>query len=286
MLSEFSKRIQCYIDLILNLKTANQQVVLDSELGELLFPKADKVMAPFISRDGIWEKEEVDWLKEHVAEGSVCINVGANVGYFALQMARLTGPHGFVYAFEPNREVLPFLKKNISNSEFRNIRVFSKAASNQRGLRKLYLNRVNYGDSRMFDPRSTLGGGNHLEMGFSKKPKYRFVRVTKIDDDLKGRRIDTVLIDTQGFDHLVIRGMKEIISQFKPNILTEFVPQWISDMGWDPLEILEEYQNYGYQIKSLDFESALTISPKELLSNIEKSKKLYSNLSLTQEIKS
>jgi FkbM family methyltransferase len=283
-MSNFSKQRPRNKDFVIKRKIGAQVKVFDSELGDLLFPKEDTVMVPIISRDGIWEKEEVDWLKEHVTKGSVCLNIGSNVGYFALQMAKLTGPEGFVYAVEPNRDVLPFLKLNVKNSGYKNVKVIKKAASNKGGVRKLYLNRVNFGDSRLFDPRSTLGGGNHLEMGFKNKPSYRLVRAIKIDDALKDKKIDIVLIDTQGFDHLVIQGMREIISQFKPKILTEFVPQWISDMGWDPLEVLEEYKDHGYQIMSLDFDVKSPVSPKKLLSDIKQSKKLYTNLSLLPKI--
>ena len=146
------------MNLFLKFKTRNRQEVLDFELGNLVFPREDNVMAPIISRAGVWEKEEVDWLKANVTEGSVCLNIGSNVGYFAIQMARLTGPNGFVYAVEPNPEVIPFLKLNIENSGFKNVKVFKKAAGDKDGLKKLYLNRRNYGDSRMFDPRKTSGG--------------------------------------------------------------------------------------------------------------------------------
>lgn len=283
-MTSFSKQRPRYKDFVVKRKNRAQQQVFDSELGELVFPKEDTVMAPFISRDGIWEKEEVNWLKEHVTRGSVCLNIGSNVGYFALQMAKLTGPQGFVYAVEPNRDVLPFLEINVKNSGYKNIEVIKKAAGDKKGIKKLYLNRVNFGDSRMFDPRSTLGGGNHLEMGFRNKPSDRFVRVIKIDDVLKGKKIDIVLIDAQGFDHLVIRGMREIISHFKPKILTEFTPQWIRDMGWNPIEVLEDYTNHGYKITSLDFDPTLPITPEKLLSDMKQSKKLYTNLSLLSEI--
>jgi hypothetical protein len=60
------------------------------------------VMAPIINRDGIWEKNEVKWLKENVRPCDSCINVGANVEYFAILMSQLTGKQGSVFAFEAN----------------------------------------------------------------------------------------------------------------------------------------------------------------------------------------
>ena len=60
------------------------------------------VMAPIINLDGIWEMIEVKWLKENVRPGDSCINVGANVGYFAILISQLTGEQGSVFAFEAN----------------------------------------------------------------------------------------------------------------------------------------------------------------------------------------
>jgi FkbM family methyltransferase len=153
----------------------------------------------------------------------------------------LVGESGRVTAFELNPNLIPFFNVNIQNSKLKNIKLRQVAVGNRSGFQWLFLNEKNFGDSRMFDPRITSGGGNYRDHGFSKIPRRRLVRIVKLDN-LINTKIDIVLIDTQGYDHEVLRGMKAVIENFRPKILTEFVPQWLSDMGEDPLKVLDEYK--------------------------------------------
>src|SRR5690242_1495015 len=42
------------------------------------------------------------YLRQHVVAGDLCMNVGGNVGIYALQLARWSAPDGRVIVFEPN----------------------------------------------------------------------------------------------------------------------------------------------------------------------------------------
>jgi FkbM family methyltransferase len=257
-----------------------KKTVHDVRLGPLIFPFDDKVMSPSIEADGVWEINEVNWLLAHVTKGSSCLNIGANVGYFTSLMSNLVGPSGKVWAFEPNRILLRFLKTNIKRTALKNVKIYPFAAGRSTDYRPLFLNNKNYGDSRMFDPRKTHGGGDYIEHGFDKVPKSKRVKMVDIDS-LINERIDVVLIDTQGYDHEVLRGMTRLIENFKPVILTEFVPQWLIDQGEDPKQVLREYQAYGYMLGSSDFETSHDPEPSEILEKIEASNTYYTNVTLT-----
>jgi FkbM family methyltransferase len=255
------------------------QSVFDRELGEVFFPVNDVVMSSEIRKFGIWEKNECNWLKRNIVPGDICLNVGANVGYFSILMAELTGKSGFVHAFEPNPEVVRCFKKNISLRGIQNIQLREIAVGNKNGLKTLYLNKRNYGDSRTFNPMKTNVGGDYVVQGFEKKIQKRIVPIRKLDSIVQSR-VDVVLIDTQGSDHLVIRGMSKIIKKHSPKILTEFVPGWINDLGEDPISVLEEYASYGYEIGSDDLPLSEHPEPMEIISKIESSGTFFANLSL------
>jgi FkbM family methyltransferase len=256
------------------------QTVIDNELGQIIFPAGDNVMAPTINSIGTWEENEINWLKKNVSLGDRCINVGANVGYFSIWLRKLAGKDGSVIAFEPNPRLAPIFNLNISNSNLENVRLYRAAVGNQKGFQWLYLNEKNFGDSRMFDPRITIGGGDYRQHGFHKIPKRRLVRVVKLDDVIKGK-VDLVLIDTQGYDHKVLRGMKSIIEKSRPRVLTEFVPQWLMDMGEDPLKVLDEYKSWGYCIGSTNFELPPDSKSKDILDCLESTGLYFANLTLT-----
>ena len=256
------------------------QSVTDNELGDLLFPVGDTVMAPTIHSNGSWEENEINWLKKNVSSGDNCINVGANVGYFSIWLGKLAGKDGSVTAFEPNPKLIPLFNFNIQNSKLENVRLHKVAVGNRTGFQWLYLNEKNFGDSRMFDPRITSGGGNYREHGFHRIPKRTLVRIIKLDDLLKDK-IDVVLIDTQGYDHEVLRGMNSIIKRFHPKILTEFVPQWLTDMGENPLKVLDEYKSWGYSISSTDFDIPANSSSKDVLDALQSADSYFTNLTLS-----
>lgn len=60
-------------------------------------------------------------LREALAEGGVFVDIGANIGAFTLQAARLD--HVSVLAVEPNPTAVDRLKANVAINEFRNVSI-------------------------------------------------------------------------------------------------------------------------------------------------------------------
>lgn len=69
-------------------------------------------LSPHLMLDGFWEMDTTEVIVQLLRPGMVAADVGANVGYFTLLMASLTGPSGRVLAFEPN----PAMAQRISRS--------------------------------------------------------------------------------------------------------------------------------------------------------------------------
>lgn len=61
---------------------------------------SDVCISPHLILDGVWEKWTEASLARIVKPGMHVLEIGANVGYFTLLMARLAGARGSVYAFE------------------------------------------------------------------------------------------------------------------------------------------------------------------------------------------
>jgi len=72
---------------------------------------ADDHFVPHIKRDGFWESWISLWVSQNVRPGSVCIDGGANYGYYTFQLLL----HGCkVYAVEPNPNLIPYLETSLS----------------------------------------------------------------------------------------------------------------------------------------------------------------------------
>lgn len=60
------------------------------------------------------EPGTIAWLREHLRVNDVFYDIGANVGCYTLYAARIVGPHGRVYGFEPHPANAAALLRNIA----------------------------------------------------------------------------------------------------------------------------------------------------------------------------
>jgi len=204
--------------------------------------------------DGIWEKKETEIIKNEIKEGDVVLDVGANIGYFTLIFAKLVGPQGKVFAFEPEPNDFNLLKKNVEVNGYRNVVIKRKAATEINGKIKLYLSKNNSGQHRIYE---------------SKEVSKNFVSVDKIklDDYFKNlpcfEKISFVKMDIEGSEIGALNGMTSILSKNKNlKILIEYSPIQIRDYGAEPKALLDI-------LKKNDFNFYLIDSKKNRITLVE-----------------
>ena len=64
--------------------------------------KHDLLFALAIFNDGVYEKGVTEVVSRYVKTGDICIDIGANNGFYTLLFSRLSGSNGNVISFEPN----------------------------------------------------------------------------------------------------------------------------------------------------------------------------------------
>jgi FkbM family methyltransferase len=146
-----------------------------------------------------YEPIETKIVKSNIKKNDIVVDIGSNIGYYTLLMAKL---NSIVHSYEPELSNFKLLKKNIYENNFSsNVKLYNKAVSNFNGKSKLFLSEFTPGEHKLDYDR--FGGKKFIE-----------VDVTKINLD----RIDFAKIDVEGSELHVLEGMKSL-----PNkILIEF----------------------------------------------------------------
>jgi tRNA G37 N-methylase Trm5 len=68
-----------------------------------------------------YEEENFSFLKSVCGDGAVVLDIGAHIGLFSAIAAKVTGPNGKVFAFEPAINTIPVLHQTIRINQLGNV---------------------------------------------------------------------------------------------------------------------------------------------------------------------
>jgi len=211
-------------------------------------------IASHLMMDGFWEMWVTEAMLRAVRRGSVVVDVGANLGYFTLLLADLTGPEGRVLSFEPNPKLGALLDKSLQVNGFA-------------GFADLHRVALGAGESqlRLEVQDSSPGGGRVLLPGAQRSGHTTsevVVPVRRLDTIEHALAAEFIKIDVEGFEQQVWHGMTGILKQKKPlTIFMEFTVQRYDD----PQGFLDEVLAYGFSLAIVDpFDGIRTIGRDEL----------------------
>jgi FkbM family methyltransferase len=171
--------------------------------------------------------------------GDVVYDVGANVGFFTMLCARLVGPEGRVYAFEPMPANAAALRHNLALNGLDNVEVVEAAASDVNGTATLLVSRWSAfhrleGEgfrSRTWQDETTLEVRTMRLDEFATRPGVRPPRLVKMD--------------VEGAEPEVIHGLEGLLTgEAKPLVLCEL-------HGENP-RYVKLLASLGYGVRSVD----------------------------------
>ncbi|WKA28917.1 FkbM family methyltransferase [Bradyrhizobium roseum] len=139
--------------------------------------------------------EELDFLRAHVPAGGVFVDIGANVGTYALALAGHVGPGGKVIAIEPHPVTHARLAFNSAASGYAQVKLVAAAAGPADGELLIETDGDNLGASHIVSGESS---GNAI--------KVPSLRLQRILEDAGVARVDALKIDIEGFEDRVLTG--------------------------------------------------------------------------------
>jgi FkbM family methyltransferase len=115
---------------------------LDTEVtvadGSRMLVRTDDLVGRVLAISGVWEPTVTAAFTRALAPGDVCLDIGAHIGYYTLLAARLVGPEGHVYAFEPSPANYRSLRANLERNGLRNVTTAELAVGDQERRAVLY----------------------------------------------------------------------------------------------------------------------------------------------------
>ena len=172
----------------------------------------------------------------HLDRGAVLYDIGANLGFFALLGAHLSGLHeGRVYAFEAAPDNAEAIRRNAVLNGIPNVTVIAKAVAAESG----------HGRLQVVDDQSWSKLIEYGEHPFTER--VIDVELVAIDDLVASGELPApavVKIDVEGAEIAVLEGMRETIERHQPAIICELHGTHEAFVG--------AMQSHGYRLINLE----------------------------------
>jgi FkbM family methyltransferase len=160
---------------------------------------------------GTYEPHLQKAIRRYVRSGDIVYDVGANLGYISLCLAKQVGPNGQIAAFEPIPQNVDVLRKNIANNGLSNVRVFDVAASDRKG-EAVIRTAGNFATSSLVWHRKNSSAEELV------------IKTVAIDDLVKSGELAEptfVKIDVEGAEGLALKGMLRTVARSRPVLFIE-----------------------------------------------------------------
>ena len=137
--------------------------------------------------------EELNFLRTHTPVGGVFVDIGANVGTYAMVLAQHVGAAGKVIAIEPHPVPFDRLAFNRTASDFTQVRLVAAAASASDG-------------DLMMETDSDNIGASHVVTGNAGSHAFKVSALTlqRILGEAGVDHVDGLKIDVEGFEDRVL----------------------------------------------------------------------------------
>ena len=178
----------------------------------VMAPSAWDVYATIALSGGSWDYHDFRWCVNGIPDSGVFYDVGANVGYFSVEMAMRLGGAVEVVAFEPQTALAAAITSSTRLNGMNNVKIVQAMVGDATRRTELYLAPASIHASAVVDSGRPCNGTAQAQM-------------VAIDDLVKAAKIpppDMVKMDVEGSEHLVFQGAHRTFRTHLPHIFLEY----------------------------------------------------------------
>ena len=160
-----------------------------------LYPRNNTCEKRLLFTPQYFDLEERNLLVSRIGDNFVFIDIGANVGGYALFVAAQAGPGARILAVEPQPEIFERLVYNIQQNPFSTVKVLGCALADRPGEITLFLASDNRGEASMKIVDADRYGG---------RLRVPAKTLRQIVDEEGYDHVDAIKIDTGGAEDLIL----------------------------------------------------------------------------------
>ena len=159
--------------------------------------------------------QDIYFLKNLIRPGDYCIDIGAHLGYFTMEMSRLAGKSGQVHAIEPMSKFYHTLRAIVDQKAIGNITLYPYAMGGESEFVEMGIPRVN--QVKKFAYARIMRSSTFME--FVESEQVKNVYGDELFHSLP--RVDFIKCDVEGLEMAVMQSFQETIRKHHPVILCE-----------------------------------------------------------------
>ena len=181
----------------------------ETRFGPMFTLQGDTVIGRSLRLYGEFAGDEVDSILALTRPGDQVLDLGANIGFHTLALARTVGPGGRVTAIEPQRYCFQLLCANVTLNQLPQVHCLRAAVGDEPGTCAVPLH----------DPTSRHNAGA-TEVSRDAGPQTDSMPLITLDS-LDLPRCDLIKVDTEGFEDRVIAGALATLTRCRPILYIE-----------------------------------------------------------------
>jgi FkbM family methyltransferase len=205
--------------------------------------KQNKIEAALIDTGNKYDFTNFEIIAKFVKKGSICFDVGANIGVYSVVMAHLGG---VIHSFEPVTYIRQKLEANVLLNQLSSVFINDFALGAEEDTAEMY--QVNMDEFR--GGTSTLVYNENVKSMGENRFTLKQVNVKTLDSYVENKnieKVDFIKIDVEGFEWPVLCGSKKIIKIHTPAIIMEFDPIRHSNDAENFRNFFDEYSYSVYE---------------------------------------
>jgi len=205
--------------------------------GPWLWVPPNDLMGRNIFYRGLWESPIATHFYTHLRQGDCVLDIGSNIGQYAILAGTKVGPQGRVFAVEPSTLADTYLSRNIRENGLTNVQILRLAAWDK--------------DTTLcLNPGEPTNCGTAHVAETSMSPGVLQVPARRLDGVLGEYgcdRVDVIKIDIEGAELRALQGLSGILARQLPRTVYCELFEGLNDFSNTEGDLLGFFADRGYQ---------------------------------------